>query len=145
MSSIANQDKLPLSPRLQLIHIQQLPDLDRRRLDFADQSLESRVEVLIHLQDLLDRTLFVPFCKVLAPFSRIRDGQPTVALGRVGFCVWVDADKVEQFVVVAGIHDYPSVLRVPHQECVLVLDQCLGSWVRLGNCAGDQEAKGGFA
>lgn len=62
MSSVAKQRKFPGHPGWQLVHIQQLPDLDSLGVDFPDQSEKSWVEILVHFEELLEICLFVPFC-----------------------------------------------------------------------------------
>lgn len=62
MSSVTQKCKLSDCPGWKSLHVHQLPDLHRGRIDFPDQSQERWMEVLEHLDNLVHITLLIPFC-----------------------------------------------------------------------------------
>ncbi len=82
----------------------------------------------------------------VSPFSSAHlAAARTVALGRMRLCIRVYAHEVQHLVVVARVHDYPPVVRIPHQESALVRNERLCNWVRLGDRARDKEAEGSLS
>lgn len=117
MSGIPKQRKLSLCPRGQLFHVHQLPHLYACRVYFLGQGKERRVEVLVYFEELAEVGFLVPFCvlvRIPSETQWLEVGLLTVAGVRVRFRFGVDAVEVEQFVVVAGIHDDPAVRTVPN-------------------------------
>ena len=106
---ISNQRQPTLHEAWQLLHIQQIPHLQRRRVGHAQKSLDAVVEAVEYFQHALDGRFIIP-----VP-AGIR------LLGRM------DAHKIQLLIVVRRVHDNPSVATEPHAELSWAPDTFAGN------------------
>lgn len=69
------------------------------------------------------------------------DMKLTICLGSVGLGGWVYAHEVEQFVVVAWIHNNPAVRAEPQQQSISLIGDGLGDGVIQATLPRNQEPK----
>lgn len=152
MGGIAEESELPLHPRREHVHVQELPHLEGVRLGLVQEGEDGGVEVFEYLEKAAFAHRSVPFYERESELPFIQrwnvagelltafgspDGQALVAR--------VDADKVELAVGVAGVHDDPPVLSVPYYQLAIPRNKVFGHGVVQGNLAGDEEPEGALS
>lgn len=65
MRGITQQCELSGHPGGQLLHVEQLPDLDSIGVDFLNQREKDWVKISVNLEKLLEVSLLGPFCAAL--------------------------------------------------------------------------------